>query len=278
MHHVYDLQVQLLTRQGISYVADVPATDLVALPARDALPGRPIQLHSLVASTVQSMLVDARTDLAAARASGDASARGVTDIRVRSGYRSAPEQLKIWKEFYPQYYRETQAHRRTLPLGEHSEEAAQYLAEYINQRVFSPGYSPHQRGQTVDFTYNQNGGWAKTDTTPAGMSSWEHSWLFGWLQRHALSYGFVQNPNIHEPWHWEYNQTLDLMLEFFRWLEDVLLKALRSLHHLFLGGVEVAPQGERVSPPGRPAERWFAVMVCVHNDEQKDTEEADIYE
>jgi LAS superfamily LD-carboxypeptidase LdcB len=255
MRHVYDLQVQLWTRQGISYVAGVPATDLVTLSARDALPGRSIQLHRLVAGTVQSMLAAARTDLAAARASGDASARGVTDIRVRSGYRSAAEQLSIWERFYPQYYRETESHRRALPHGEHGEEATQYLAEYINQRVFSPGYSPHQRGQTVDFTYNQNGVWAEADSTPAGISSWERSWLFDWLQRHAISYGFVQNPNIHEPWHWEYNQTLALILDFFRWLESVLLKALRSLHDLFLGGEEMAPQGERVSPPREPVER-----------------------
>lgn len=160
MRRVYDLQVMLWTSQGVAYVAGVPNADLVAVASRDVLPGRPTQLHRVIATSVQSLLADARQDLASAQAAHEPGVQGVTDIRLRSGYRSAPEQLTVWEQNYPQYYRNTRAHRLTLSGGEHGDEAARYLADYINERVFSPGYSPHQQGQTIDLTYKQK---ASTD-------------------------------------------------------------------------------------------------------------------
>ena len=155
MRHVSDLQVMLWTSQGVAYVAGVPNAHLVAVASRDVLPGRNIQLHRVIATSVQSLLADARQDLASAKAAHEPGVQDVTDIRLRSGYRSAQDHLTVWEQNYPQYYRDTKAHRLTLSGGEHGDDAALYLATYINQRVFSPGYSPHQQGQTVDLTYKR---------------------------------------------------------------------------------------------------------------------------
>src|SRR5262245_54067765 len=76
------------------------------------------------------------------------------------------------------------------------------LANYFNERVHSPGYSQHQRGQTVDLTFHQRD-WIPPKTNPANIARWRSSWFFGWLSSHAWEYGFVQNPMLNEPWPWE---------------------------------------------------------------------------
>ena len=200
---VYDMQVKLWTSQGAVYVGSVPGANLKYLPAKDSLPGRRIRLHRDVIEVVKKILQDARKALLPAKTSGLKNAQHVTGIRIRSGYRSARVQFYIWERNYPKYYRRTREQRGNLSGGEHGEKAAQFLAEYINQRVFSPGYSPHQNGKTIDFTYEERGIWAEADTSPGSMRKWEESWLFFWLKQNARAYGFVCNPNINEPWHWE---------------------------------------------------------------------------
>lgn len=63
------------------------------------------------------------------------------------------------------------------------------------------GYSEHQLGTTIDFTTEGlGGGLSSFDTTPA----------YTWLQQHAYKYGFVLSyPKnnayyIFEPWHWRF--------------------------------------------------------------------------
>jgi hypothetical protein len=234
MRRVYDLQVEIWRSQGATFTPGLPSGQLDPLPTRDALPGRPIELHKDVVGQVRAMLSHARGDLARDRAAGVPEARKVTDVRVRSGYRSAQSQLGIWQHEWPKYYRDTRSHRRSLPGGEHGDDAAQYLAGYINQRVFSPGYSPHQGGQTVDLTFEEKGTWAEADTSPAAIAAWRASWLFGWLQRNAAGYGFVQNPNLNEPWHWEFNNLLFLIQRLIEWAIGTLDRIL-SVVRDFLG-------------------------------------------
>ena len=239
MRRVYDLQVQLWTSQGVQYVGGVAAADLARLPARDKMPSKPsIQIHRAVLNPLRNLLAAARNALTAARRTRQPGTSRVTDVRVRSGYRSARQQLQIWERWYPTYYRRTRRHRRGLSGGEHGEAAARYLAAYINQRVFSPGYSTHQHGLAVDLTYLRSGVWAEAETSGVWMTRWTRSWLYRWLLSNAAGYGFVQNPMINEPWHWEYRPDrvlaalVEAFLQLLRYLLQRALSALRSLFGL----------------------------------------------
>ena len=167
-----------------------------------------------------------------------ASAKDVTDLRIRSGYRSAQSQLSIWEREFPKYLKATRKHRKTLPGGEFGADAATYLATYINERVFSPGYSPHQRGKTVDVTYEEGGKWAEADSDPAAIAVWRASWFFTWLSANAAGFDLFQNPALNEPWHWELRakpklSALDRLLQ-------LLARLLELLARLFGGASEEA--------------------------------------
>ncbi|MGB7537784.1 MAG: DUF4157 domain-containing protein [Anaerolineales bacterium] len=199
---VYDLQVGMFTSHGTPYTG----TSVVeTLPASDSRTGRIIELRPAVIPFVQSLLTAARRALAEAQRAGDTRARGVTDLAILSGYRSARGQLSLWDRRYDQYRGETRECRSRIQGGEYSDTAAQYLAMYINQRLHPAGYSQHQQGMTIDVTYRRNGAWAEADTSVAGVQSWEDSWFYRWLIAHAYASGFFPNPEIHEPWHWVFN-------------------------------------------------------------------------
>ncbi len=206
MRDVYDQQVTLALAAGASYTGSVPDRDLTPLSSSDVLEERRVRVHRSVAPAITDLLSAARSALASAKGSDPPTpaARRVRDIRVRSGYRSAGEQKSIWQENYSKYYRETQAQRRVLPGGPHGEAAVKSLAQYINERVHSPGYSAHQIGRTADLTYQQGSDWAEASTAPADLARWESSWLFTWLLKNAGIHGFKPNPNLNEPWHWEH--------------------------------------------------------------------------
>ncbi|HYE14413.1 MAG TPA: DUF4157 domain-containing protein [Pyrinomonadaceae bacterium] len=238
MRQVYDAQVSIWTSRGAAYTHTVPSADLMTLAAGDSLPGRTIQFDRNVGNAyLLPMLAHARTALSAARAAGDPLARNVTDIRVRSGYRPATEQLSIWNRFYDQYYTDTTTQRQALAGGEHGPDAVNFLANYINQRVFSPGYSPHQQGRTVDLTYLEGTTWATAETDAPNIATWRASWLFNWLQRNAASYAFLQNPNLNEPWHWEFNLNVAVNL-----LINQIRAFLRRIFPFINWGGEEGPQ------------------------------------
>lgn len=264
MRHVYDLQMQLWTAQGATYVHRLPAADLVSLAPGDTA-GAGVQLRRTVATIVHNMLADARRDLAAAKAAGTPNARGVTALAVKSGYRSAPTQLTIWEKNFLRYYDETKAARQAMPGGEHGESAAKFLADYINERVHTPGYSQHQRGETVDLTFEQNG-WIQPDTDPANIARWRSSWFFGWLTANAARYGFAQNPRLNEPWHWEFHPTpappglLEIIGQWLLKIIEWLIRVLKDPYELlrpFVGGrgPEQEETGAGNEPPPPDSDR-----------------------
>ncbi len=235
MREVYRRQVTLWTARGATYLHLVPPSDLVTLPGSYCIPGRTIQVHKDIRHSVINMINDARSTL---RSTPAGSTGGTTNVGIRSGYRSATDQFSIWTRWAPEYYRRTRTDRRNktqFPSGEHSNDAAQYLAEYTNQRVFSPGYSPHQHGKTIDVSYYDTSGWAPADTSASWISRWQSSWFYGWLRRNAFRYGFFQNRSITEPWHWEYRPLIALILRIIQALLD-LLEPLIGQHQLWLGG------------------------------------------
>ncbi|HEV2810204.1 MAG TPA: M15 family metallopeptidase [Acidimicrobiales bacterium] len=204
MRLVYERQLAMATRRGCSYVDGVPDGELEVLPSSLVRPGRHVVVRRNICTDVTRMIVDARIALVSARGTDVPGSTEVTDLRVLSGYRSAREQLVIWAREYLKYYRATQAVRRGLPGGEHGERAADHLADYISVRLFAPGYSPHQRGGTVDLAYQQHGHWSAADTRPTAIEGWRATWFYAWLRSRAHRYGFAQNPALNEPWHCEH--------------------------------------------------------------------------
>jgi LAS superfamily LD-carboxypeptidase LdcB len=106
----------------------------------------------------------------------DAKEDGV-EILVSSAYRSFDEQKSI-KNTYTTIY-----------------------GSGANTFSADQGYSEHQLGTTVDFTTTAIGG---------GLTGFENSTAYTWLQKNAHRYGFVLSyPKdnayyIFEPWHWRY--------------------------------------------------------------------------
>lgn len=231
MREVYRRQIAIWTLRGGSYIHEIAPADRTTLPGSYVMPGRTVSVLTSIAGHVRNMLDAARADLAGATGAGGPAA-DIEELAVRSGYRSATDQFGIWQRWAPVYYRDTRPYRSALPGGEHGPEAARYLAEYTNKRVFSPGYSPHQRAVAVDLTYKyrsglapagaERGGWAPASSSPTWINTWRRSWFFNWLWRNAPQYGFMRNPDINEPWHWEFRPTSALVVRFIRWLLDLL--------------------------------------------------------
>jgi hypothetical protein len=254
MRQVYDAQVAIWKGRGASYFEGLAPADLVTLASADVLPGRTVQLEKDAASKhLKPLLADARSALSSAKTAGDPAAANVTDVRVRSGYRGAREQFTIWEREFKKYYKDTQPARAKLAGGEFGAAAVKYLADYINVRVFSPGFSPHQRGRTVDFTYQESGKWAEADSSPAGVGRWKASWLFAWLTANAATYGFAQNPALNEPWHWELSAAAgtSMLDELWEAVKKVLLAIIELLISLF-SGTQSADAGDAGTPDAGP--------------------------
>jgi hypothetical protein len=235
MREVYRRQVAIWLAQGATYVHEVVATERVELPTSYTI-GRGIFVKPILESSTLSMIDDVRAALRTANAPGGPAA-DVDNIAIRSGYRSARSQFGIWTRWAPEYYRQTFAERQALPGGEHGPAAAQRLAEYTNDRVFSPGYSPHQRAEALDLSYHYRpgrappgteNGWTPASSDQTWIMTWRRSWLFHWLWENAPNYGFLPNPNINEPWHWEFRPGTALVLRFLRWLLPMLDRLLET--------------------------------------------------
>ena len=99
------------------------------------------------------------------------------DIRVLSAFRSYDEQKQL-----------KGAYEVTYGSGANTFSADQ-------------GYSEHQLGTTVDLTTPEIG---------AGLTGFENTEAYEWLQKYAYKYGFVLSypeENIYyvfEPWHWRF--------------------------------------------------------------------------
>jgi D-alanyl-D-alanine carboxypeptidase len=106
----------------------------------------------------------------------DAKADGI-NILVVSGYRSYNEQKGLKTAYTTQY------------------------GSGANTFSADQGYSEHQLGTTVDFTTTEVGG---------GLTGFEKSEAYTWLQENAYKYGFVLSyPKdntyyVFEPWHWRF--------------------------------------------------------------------------
>ncbi len=170
----------------------------------DTLPASAIEEVESGQYARKDAAASARAMLAAARAAmAAAGLAGSVRIGVLSGYRSADRQFDIWqgkttkgKGGFPYYYAQTRATRRMPKYGgEHSDQAADYLAQYMGNYVAAPGYSNHQDGLALDLGTGRVGGSLGRLRTGA----WFHTWL---TENAARRFHF--QPLASEAWHWTY--------------------------------------------------------------------------
>jgi LAS superfamily LD-carboxypeptidase LdcB len=175
----------------------------------EKIPGTAIKTKTETARAAGRLLAAARTDLAAAKAQGDADALRTTGIGVGSGYRDSADQRHKWLSYFQGYYNRTRAAREQLAGGPHSKAAVDYLLRPESQggfglagRIAAPGFSNHQNGIAIDFIQKRTSLPVAIDTSKANRSRWSKTWFHGWLKRNAATHGFV--PYAKEEWHWEY--------------------------------------------------------------------------
>ncbi len=229
MRQVYELQRQRSAR-GRAFVGDLPAVQLAEVE-------NGVQARRDAAAACRMLLHAARDALRDDQRRGDRLAMQVRRIGIASGYRSAQRQFQNWREAFPRYYRQTQDERRRQPGGEHGEAAARLLARYISGRLAAPGYSLHNSGIAIDFSTTQ--GRQNLGPNTSQIAQWNSSWFFNWLNNNASNFGFAQNPNIIEPWHWE----LVGNIEFIEFSEQEALMSQATE-----AGNEGTEQGELVQP------------------------------
>ena len=193
MRRVYELQRQMSARQR-TFVGDLPASQLAEIEGG-------VRARRDAAAACQMLMHAARASLAEQQRAGDSLAMQAHSIGVVSGYRSAQRQFQNWITNFPRYYRQTQEERAGLSGGEHGAAAARHLAHYIRGRLAAPGYSLHNSGVAIDFKTRQ--GRHSLGASTSQIALWNRSWFFRWLTANAANFGFAQNPNINEPWHWE---------------------------------------------------------------------------
>lgn len=220
MREVYNDRVRRSSARG-TFVADVPSNQLSIVEG-------PYQLRTQAA-------IAARNLLQAARNTRDAASINVK-IGLTSAYRSASHQFRLWQRYFPDYYRRTQAHRQTLPGGEHGTEALRYMSRFVGQRIGTPGYSNHNNGLAIDIRNEENNSLLRNRTNRAATTLWRTSWLWRWLADNAMNFKFYQNTNIDEPWHWEYKEQLVRNSENN---EDVPVESVAMEAHTLVGPADL---------------------------------------
>ncbi len=199
MRRVYELQRQTASGQR-AFVGDLPENQLAEIEGG-------VQARRDAAAACRMLLSAAREGLREDQSRRDRLARQVRRIGVASGYRSARSQFQSWRTSFPRYYRQTQEERERQEGGEHGSAAARLLARYISGRLAAPGYSLHNNGVAIDFNTTQ--GRQNLGPNTSQIAQWNRSWFFNWLTANAANFGFAQNPNINEPWHWELESNVE---------------------------------------------------------------------
>jgi len=201
MQRVFDAHVAWAKHSGKHYQRDIAPTQLTEIEPE-------CRLIKPAAVAATQLLAQARADLAAARARGDAHAKGVADIGLLSAYRATTHQVLLWQSYFrTDFYPLTDDARAKLPGGPYGKAAVELvLRKAIIPSLAPPGYSNHNRALAIDFRTLENGREITSNFDPDNLRAWQHAWLLAWLKAHARAYGF--KPYTVEPWHWEYAGTV----------------------------------------------------------------------
>ena len=182
------------SRSG-SFVADIPSQNLETIEGR-------FKAKTSAARACKNMFRDARAAIS--------SEKKNIKIGLTSAYRSASHQYRLWQKYFPDYYNRTAADRKKYQKRSglvDMDKSAEFMCRYVRKRVATPGFSNHQNGLAVDLLNIENGITMKNSSAATSIKAWQQSWFWEWLSKNANSYGFYQNTNINEPWHWEYKET-----------------------------------------------------------------------
>lgn len=194
MKKVYKAHIHRASKKR-SYTPSLPADQL------DPIEGEPpkFELRKDAASHLKDLLHAARQ--------ANITLNKNTKIQISSAYRSADRQFELWPIRFRNYYNRTenQRNRSNADGGEHGRKSVMSMVNYIANRFAAPGYSNHQTGIAVDLQPIVNGKRFINSTKRLHRKNWRKTWLWTWLIDNAATYGFYQNKNINEPWHWEYN-------------------------------------------------------------------------
>jgi hypothetical protein len=208
MRRVYEAHVARAEARNGKFVGDIPAAELGVVEE-----GR--SLRKAAAADCKAMLAAARADLTAQKAAGDTRAKGVRSIGITSGYRSASRQFQLWQEYFPRYYRATEAKRAAAPGGRHGKAAVALTVQYVGKWIGAPGYSLHNDGRAADLKTSERN--RQLGASGSHRKPWRETWFWDWLVGRASRFAFFQNTAIDEPWHWEHRpERLERELEHAR--------------------------------------------------------------
>ncbi len=201
-----DAQVQFMRKVYEAHIAR--ARGGKARFVADLAPGERADIEggkSARTATAQScvrLLAAARAKLASEKAAGVAAAKACASIGVASGYRPMTQQFALWQRYFPGWYAKTSERRRALGDGEHGRAAVDLMVTHIGGLFAAPGYSNHQHGLAIDFMTTDHG--VALGPSSSQRKPWRASWFYSWLQANKMQFGCQENPNIDEPWHWEF--------------------------------------------------------------------------
>jgi hypothetical protein len=160
-------------------------------------------MRSDAAEAAGRLIAAATEALGRAKQAGVADARGTERVTATSGYRSSEHQARLWRSYFPKYYRRTESQRASLSGGSHGPAAVAYMIDVfrVPRWIAAPGYSNHQSGIAIDLKQDRAAGSAiRNSSNAAQLAAWRRSWLHSWLTQNAASFGF--QPYAREPWHW----------------------------------------------------------------------------
>lgn len=172
----------------------------------DAIPDAELEIvegdkcmRKVAAASCRRLLADARTALAEAKASGDASARRTRSIGLCSAYRTYEYETGLWNGAFNKHFKKM-VESKVFAGDEYGEGAERHMVVKLGKVKAAPGFSNHSDGKAVDFatTYDGQELVANTDQ----IAAWRKAWLYRWLVANGARYGFKQLPT--EEWHWDY--------------------------------------------------------------------------
>ena len=163
------------------------------------------QLRKDAAIKCRELLSRARADLLKAKEEGKPEAIKVTRIGIASAYRDPSHDFEAWQRAFRKHYKATSSIREKKEGGEHGPRAIEYMVEVMIPIKAVAGFSNHTSGIAVDFSTALASPGSKEEELGPNTNqhqAWQNSWLYDWLTKNAVQFGFKQLRT--EEWHWDY--------------------------------------------------------------------------